>query len=222
MPWPQLERRWRAMGRGPGFERSRLMRRLADVIERDADRLASSRRATRASCCARWGAGSRSPLVRYFAGGRTSSWARASLRQAELRRVHAARAGRRRRRDRAVELAAAAAHVEARAGARRRLHDGRQAERPTPVTALELARLVAEAGIPDGVFNVITGDGPAVGRALVRHPGVDKVAFTGSTKTGIDVAEGAPAISRASRSSWAASRPRSSSRTPTSRPPPTA
>jgi (Z)-2-((N-methylformamido)methylene)-5-hydroxybutyrolactone dehydrogenase len=61
----------------------------------------------------------------------------------------------------------------------------------TPVTALELARLVTEAGIPDGVFNVITGNGPAVGRALVRHPGVDKVAFTGATKTGIDVAEGA-------------------------------
>ena len=61
----------------------------------------------------------------------------------------------------------------------------------TPVTALELAKLVTEAGIPDGVFNVITGNGPAVGRALVRHPEVDKVAFTGSTKTGIDVAEGA-------------------------------
>jgi aldehyde dehydrogenase (NAD+) len=61
----------------------------------------------------------------------------------------------------------------------------------TPVTALELAELVTEAGIPDGVFNVITGNGPDVGRALVRHPGVDKVAFTGSTRTGIDVAEGA-------------------------------
>ena len=67
----------------------------------------------------------------------------------------------------------------------------------TPVTALELAKLVTEAGIPDGVFNVITGNGPAVGRALVRHPGVDKVAFTGSTKTGIDVAEGATTTSRA-------------------------
>ena len=93
----------------------------------------------------------------------------------------------------------------------------------TPVTALELARLVTEAGIPDGVFNVITGNGPAVGRALVRHPGVDKVAFTGSTKTGIDVAEGADRrTSPASRSSSAASRRRSCSRTPTSRPPPTA
>ena len=61
----------------------------------------------------------------------------------------------------------------------------------TPVTALELAKLVTEAGFPAGVFNVVTGNGPDVGRALVRHPGVDKVAFTGSTKTGIDVAAGA-------------------------------
>jgi aldehyde dehydrogenase (NAD+) len=61
----------------------------------------------------------------------------------------------------------------------------------TPVTALELAKLATEAGFPDGVVNVVTGNGPAVGRTLVRHPGVDKVAFTGSTATGIDVAQGA-------------------------------
>jgi acyl-CoA reductase-like NAD-dependent aldehyde dehydrogenase len=61
----------------------------------------------------------------------------------------------------------------------------------TPVTALELGKRVAEAGFPPGVFNVVTGNGPAVGRALARHPGVDKVAFTGSTRTGIDVAQGA-------------------------------
>ncbi len=41
--------------------------------------------------------------------------------------------------------------------------------------------------LPAGVFNVISGDGPTTGRALVRHPGVDKVAFTGSTETGIAV-----------------------------------
>jgi aldehyde dehydrogenase (NAD+) len=61
----------------------------------------------------------------------------------------------------------------------------------TPVTALELAKRIAEAGFPPGVFNVVTGNGPAVGRALARHPGVNKVAFTGSTRTGIDVAQGA-------------------------------
>jgi aldehyde dehydrogenase (NAD+) len=54
----------------------------------------------------------------------------------------------------------------------------------TPVSTLELAKLFEEAGFPPGVFNVVTGDGPTAGRALVRHPGVDKVAFTGSTETG--------------------------------------
>jgi len=57
----------------------------------------------------------------------------------------------------------------------------------TPASVLEFARLFEEAGFPPGVFNVVTGDGPTTGRALVRHPGVDKVAFTGSTETGISV-----------------------------------
>lgn len=61
----------------------------------------------------------------------------------------------------------------------------------TPVSTLELATRVTEAGFPRGVFNVVTGNGPETGRALARHPGVDKVAFTGSTRTGIDVAQGA-------------------------------
>ncbi len=49
--------------------------------------------------------------------------------------------------------------------------------------ALILARLAAEAGIPDGVFNVVPGLGDSVGSALARHPDVDKIAFTGSTAT---------------------------------------
>ena len=58
----------------------------------------------------------------------------------------------------------------------------------TPVSALEFARVVEEAGVPPGVFNVVTGQGGIVGDALVAHPGVDKVAFTGSTDTGIHIA----------------------------------
>jgi aldehyde dehydrogenase (NAD+) len=54
----------------------------------------------------------------------------------------------------------------------------------TPLTALKLAELCQEAGLPEGVFNVVTGPGAAVGMALVRHPGVDKIAFTGSTEVG--------------------------------------
>ncbi len=58
----------------------------------------------------------------------------------------------------------------------------------TSASALELARLVEEASFPPGVFNVVTGAGATVGAALVRHPGVDKVAMTGSTETGMAIA----------------------------------
>lgn len=54
----------------------------------------------------------------------------------------------------------------------------------TPLTALWLAELALEAGVPDGVFNVITGDGATSGDALVRSPLVSKISFTGSTVTG--------------------------------------
>src|SRR5512145_2561353 len=54
----------------------------------------------------------------------------------------------------------------------------------TPLTALKFAELCQEAGLPEGVFNVVTGPGGKVGMALVRHPGVDKIAFTGSTEVG--------------------------------------
>ncbi len=54
----------------------------------------------------------------------------------------------------------------------------------TPLTALRFAELVAEAGYPDGVLNVVTGHGHTAGAALASHPGVDKIAFTGSTEIG--------------------------------------
>jgi acyl-CoA reductase-like NAD-dependent aldehyde dehydrogenase len=57
----------------------------------------------------------------------------------------------------------------------------------TPASTLEFARLFEEADFPPGVFNVVTGFGSTTGSALVRHPGVDKVAFTGSTETGKQV-----------------------------------
>jgi phenylacetaldehyde dehydrogenase len=59
----------------------------------------------------------------------------------------------------------------------------------TPLSALKLASLALEAGIPPGVLNVVTGTGEDAGAALSRHPGVDKVAFTGSTETGKKVVE---------------------------------
>lgn len=53
----------------------------------------------------------------------------------------------------------------------------------TPLTCLRLARLAQKAGIPDGVINVVPGFGPTAGAAIVQHPGIDKVAFTGSGET---------------------------------------
>jgi acyl-CoA reductase-like NAD-dependent aldehyde dehydrogenase len=57
----------------------------------------------------------------------------------------------------------------------------------TPLTALRMAELAAEVGFPPGAINVVPGPGPTVGAHLVRHPGVDKIAFTGSTATGAEI-----------------------------------
>lgn len=57
----------------------------------------------------------------------------------------------------------------------------------TPLTAIRLAELALEAGIPEGVFNLITGFGHTAGRALANHPSVAKVAFTGSTEVGQEI-----------------------------------
>jgi phenylacetaldehyde dehydrogenase len=54
----------------------------------------------------------------------------------------------------------------------------------TPLTALLLGELIQEAGIPDGVVNIVTGYGETAGAALAAHPNVDKIAFTGSTEVG--------------------------------------
>lgn len=61
----------------------------------------------------------------------------------------------------------------------------------SPRSALLLARLASEAGIPDGAFNVVLGAGPQVGQALAAHPDVNLVVFTGSTRTGQAIAQAA-------------------------------
>jgi succinate-semialdehyde dehydrogenase/glutarate-semialdehyde dehydrogenase len=69
----------------------------------------------------------------------------------------------------------------------------------TPLATLEVARLFSEAGVPDGVLNVVTGRGSEIGDALVSHPDVRRVAFTGSTAVGRHVATlAAPDLKRLS------------------------
>ena len=63
----------------------------------------------------------------------------------------------------------------------------------TPCTSVRFAELALEAGIPEGVVNVVVGPGSTVGRRLVEHPGVGKIAFTGSTEVGAAIAAGAAA-----------------------------
>src|SRR5436305_4877694 len=65
--------------------------------------------------------------------------------------------------------------------------------RQTPLTALALADIAKEVGIPAGVINVVTGRGADIGEYLVTHPGIDKIAFTGDTTTGRTVMRNASA-----------------------------
>ncbi len=59
----------------------------------------------------------------------------------------------------------------------------------TPLTSFILAEIVGELGLPPGVFNLVTGDGPTVGEAMAAHDGIDMVSFTGSTRAGRRVSE---------------------------------
>ncbi|WP_157855072.1 aldehyde dehydrogenase family protein, partial [Streptomyces exfoliatus] len=60
-----------------------------------------------------------------------------------------------------------------------------------PLSCLELGPVLQEAGLPDGLYNVITGSGSGAGEALVAHPDVDMISFTGSTSVGKRIAESA-------------------------------
>jgi len=60
-----------------------------------------------------------------------------------------------------------------------------------PLNAILFAKIMHEAGVPPGVFNLVNGDGPTVGEAIAKHPGVDMVSFTGSTRAGVQVAKNA-------------------------------
>jgi aldehyde dehydrogenase (NAD+) len=70
----------------------------------------------------------------------------------------------------------------------------------TPSSALIFAEIMHEAGVPKGVFNLISGLGPEVGAAMSEHPGIDMMSFTGSTRAGIDVVQrAAPTVKRVSQ-----------------------
>ncbi len=61
----------------------------------------------------------------------------------------------------------------------------------SPLSALMLAEMIDDIGVPDGVFNLVNGDGAGVGSAIAGHPGIDLVSFTGSTRAGVAVTKAA-------------------------------
>ena len=89
----------------------------------------------------------------------------------------------------------------------------------TPLTALELERIAVEAGLPEGVVNVVAGPGSVCGQRLVEHPDVAKIAFTGSTEVGRSIAAGAAATIKRVTLELGGSRPTWCTPTPISRRP---
>jgi NAD-dependent aldehyde dehydrogenases len=79
--------------------------------------------------------------------------------------------------------------LEDRAGHRCRKHRHRKPSELTPMTAYMLCEIAREAGLPNGVLNVVHGTGPNVGSAITAHPKINTISFTGGTATGRKVAE---------------------------------
>jgi len=182
-----FEQKWGCL---PGVERARLMFRLADLIERDADRMATLEsldngkviRETRSQMrfCAR--------VFRYFAGyadkifgkviplDRDDLFDYATLEPLGVIGVITAW-------NSPIALLANKVPAALAAGNCVVVKPSEHAS----VTTLEFTKLVEEAGFPAGVFNVVTGDVRA-GKALVEHGGLDKISFTGSTAGGREIA----------------------------------
>ena len=160
----------------------------------------STARSSRASSRRTWASRSPARAARSGWSPRSSTSARRG-RQAprrddpgrRRRRPHLPRAPRGRRPDRPLELPAQHLELEARPRARVREHGRAKPAELTPLSALRVAELALEAGIPEGVVNVVAGKGSVVGQRMVEHPDVAKIGFTGSTEVGRRVMECAAA-----------------------------
>lgn len=177
----------------PAAERAQIMWRIADLIETQRDalahlesrnqgmplRYATSRPIPEAARC-----------FRYYAGWVDKIWGRASDLQAGGRSFHAYTsrepigvAGLIIPWNSPLLMAAWKLAPALAAGCSCILKPAEE----TPLTALVLGEILIEAGVPDGVVNIITGDGPSVGARISTHNDVDKVAFTGSTEVGREI-----------------------------------
>jgi len=188
-----MEGEW---GRGTGFDRARHMHRLADVLERDAEQLAVLESTDNGKLIRETSGQARAlpEWLRYFAGIADKLQGEVIPPQNPDFLIYT--------RHEPIGVVAAIVPWNSplsllmwkfapllAAGCTLVVKPSEH----TPVTALELARRAEEAGLPPGVLNVLTGSAAELSRALVAHPGVRQVAFTGSPEVGIKVAQGAAA-----------------------------
>ena len=179
-PWPRM----------PGGERTKILLRIADLLERDAQQIARiesqdngrplKETAAQAAIIPRW--------YRYFAGwadkiqGETIPVEGAYLNY--TRRVPLGVIGQLTPWNHPLLIATKKVAPALATGNTIVLKPSELA----PLSVLEFGRICQEAGLPDGVLNIVPGFGPTAGRALCAHPGVDKIDLTGSTATGQAVA----------------------------------
>jgi aldehyde dehydrogenase (NAD+) len=183
-------------GRMTGFERARLMRKLADILERDADELAVLESLDNGKLIRETSAQMKShpEWLRYFAGIADKLEGEVIPPQNPDFLIYT-------RHEPIGVVAAIVPWNSPLSLLMWKLAPALAAGcslvvKPslyTPVTALALGSRVEEAGFPAGVYNVVTGRSGGLGAALVAHPGVRQVAFTGSPEIGIKVAQGAAA-----------------------------
>ena len=183
--WPA----WRDVAPG---DRARLLRAFAAAVDAHVEELAALEVAGSGHPIGAGPLGGRArPRRAAVLLGGAGTAVRAADPGARRAERHLPRAGRRGRGDRAVELPDADPVLGhgARALAAGNVVVAKPAE-ATPLTAMRIGELALEAGLPEGVFSVLPGQGSVVGQRLVDHPGVRKIVFTGSTEVGRSVMAG--------------------------------
>jgi betaine-aldehyde dehydrogenase len=168
------------------MERSRILRRAVDILRERNDELAKLETLDTGKAYSKPPPSISSPARTCWSITRADPGAGRQPDPAarDVIRLHPPRTAGRGGRDRRVELPDPDRPVEIGPGAGGRQRDDLQAERSDPLTALKLAEIYTEAGLPDGVFNVLPGVGAETGQYLTEHPGIAKVSFTGGVASG--------------------------------------